>query len=241
MNAPATDLRLPHRVGLRADDFLLLREHGAFTKFCRPELLEGELWGIPLDGEGNQPESDASIPILLTVENFALLGVSGSLAGLSKTELIEGVVYRMSPQYRRHGYVKDELAYRLRRALEEIGSDLHVATEQSVRLDDHNEPQPDIVLTREPRGDGPIPLESVALVIEVSVSTLEFDLGEKEPLYARSGIPEYWVIDLNENRALMHEQPSADGYDGQLDILLGEVLHSSSIEGLSVATDGLLD
>jgi Uma2 family endonuclease len=241
MNAPATDLRLPHRVGLVADDFLMLRERGAFAGFCRAELLEGELWGIPLGADGEIPESDASVPMPLTVADYALLNSAGSLAGLPKTELIEGVLYRMSPQYRRHGYVKDELAYRLRRALEEIGSDLHVATEQSVRLDDHNEPQPDIVLTREPRGDGPIPLESVALVIEVSVTTLDFDLGEKEPLYARSGIPEYWVIDLNENRALMHEFPEADGYRGQLDILLGEALHASSIEGLSVATDGLLD
>jgi Uma2 family endonuclease len=101
-------------------------------------------------------------------------------------------------------------------------------------------PEPDITLTSY-RGEGAVPVETVALVLEVSDTTLDNDLGRKSDLYATAGVPEYWVIDLTENRALLHEHPSADGYLGQADILLGEVLHSATIEGLSVETAGLID
>ena len=74
---------------------------------------------------------------------------------------------------------------------------LRVATEQSVAIDAFNEPQPDIILTAEPKGDGPIPLMSVAMLVEVSASTLTFDLTDKTRIYARAGIMEYWVVDAN--------------------------------------------
>ena len=52
---------------------------------------------------------------------------------------------------------------------------------------------------------------------------------------------EYWVVDLNENRVLLHANPRGDGsgYDGQLDVLFGETLYSVAIEGLAVETSGL--
>ena len=86
-----------------------------------------------------------------------------------------------------------------------------------------------------------MPVETVALIVEVSDTTLDTDLGRKADLYAAAGVAEYWVIDLNENRALMHEFPEADGYRGQLDILLGEVLTSATVEGLSVESGRLID
>jgi Uma2 family endonuclease len=49
-------------------------------------------------------------------------------------------------------------------------------------------------------------------VIEVSDSTLAFDLGPKARLYARAGIPEYWVFDIGERRLIVHRDPRAGGY-----------------------------
>ncbi|MBX9898251.1 MAG: Uma2 family endonuclease [Qipengyuania sp.] len=176
----------------------------------------------------------------LTVEEFLLLDREGAF-GDRRTELIAGDIYYMSPQFRPHGFAKDELAYRLRRALEAMGSDIRVATEQSVDFGPHSEPQPDIILTSEPQGEGAIPGSSVLLIVEVSVTTLEFDLGVKADLYADAGVPEYWVIDVNENRVLMHANPRADGsgYDGQLDVPFGAPLHAAMIEGLTVESAGL--
>lgn len=176
----------------------------------------------------------------LTVEEFLLLDREGAF-GDRRTELVAGDIYYMSPQFRPHGFAKDELAYRLRRALEAMGSATRVATEQSVGLDTHNQPMPDIILTTEPQGEGAIPGWSVQLIVEVATTTLDFDLGVKADLYAGAGVPEYWVVDLNENRVLMHANPRPDGsgYDGQLDVPFGAPLHAATIEGLTVESAGL--
>ncbi len=161
--------------------------------------------------------------------------------GDRRTELVAGDIHCMSPQFRPHGFAKDEMAYRLRRALEAMGSGIHVATEQSVDFDANSQPMPGIILTSEPRGEGAIPGSSVLLIVEVSSTTLDFDLGVKADLYADAGVPEYWVVDLNDKRVLMHANPRTDGsgYDGQLDVPFGEPLHAATIQGLTVETAGL--
>ena len=77
--------------------------------------------------------------------------------------------------------------------------------------------------------------------VEVATTTLDFDLGVKADLYAGAGVPEYWVVDVNENRVLMHANPRPDGsgYDGQLDVPFGAPLHAATIEGLTVESAGL--
>lgn len=80
---------------------------------------------------------------------------------------------------------------------------------------DHNEPEPDVAVTRLPVNDyfarhpGP---EDLPFVAEVSDSTLRFDRLTKAALYALAGIQECWVLDLNGRRLLVHRQPAADGY-----------------------------
>jgi|SRR5215217_1471772 len=237
MNIEAA-IERPRPIKLTVDDFLLLRKSGAFVSYSKSELLEGELWGVPVQDE-DEPESDASYPIKLRIADYERLCDAGAFASQRRTELINGLVYRMNPQYRPHGYAKDELAYRLRTALEAMGSDLHVATEQSVVLAPHNEPEPDIILTTAPRGPGAIPGESVALLIEISASTAQFDLTEKAPAYAGSGIPEYWVVDLNARLVHQMWQPKGTDYAEQHEVPLGEPIEAATIHGLAVQTDGL--
>lgn len=183
----------------------------------------------------NQPQ-----PVRFTVEEFIRLDATGVFDRYSKTELIEGEIVCMNAQWSPHARIKTDLTFELGMKLRELGLKLRPQIEVSVRLSDDSLPEPDIVLTIY-RGKGAVPAETVALVVEVSDSTLDIDLGRKADLYAAAGIPEYWVIDLNENRALLHEHPSAEGYLGQADVLLGETLHSATIDGLSVETKGLLD
>ncbi|UVO53252.1 Uma2 family endonuclease [Sphingomonas sp. SUN039] len=186
------------------------------------------------------PPTATAEPFRFTVDQFIALHEQGLFDDYAKSELIEGEIVVMNAQWSRHARVKTDLAFELGKALRDMGSPLRPQVEVSIRLSDGSLPEPDITLT-DYRGDGAVPLAHVALVIEVSDSTLETDLGRKSDLYAAAGIAEYWVIDLNENRALMHENPDADGYHGQLDVLLGERLVSATIEGLEVDTETLLD
>lgn len=228
----------PKPVLLTVHDFQLLRGFGTLDAYWKVELIDGELWGTLAD-DGDEPETDAVTPIALTIEQYSLLARSEAFLHVPKTELIDGLVYAMSPQHRPHGFVKDELAYRLRRALEAMDSPLRIATEQSVALGRNNQPQPDIILTSEPRGDGAIPGASIALIVEVADSTAAFDLKRKRSIYAAAGIPEYWVVDVNK-RTVRRLWDLQDGqYEERSDHRFGDSIAAATLEGLAIGTDGI--
>lgn len=182
----------------------------------------------------------ASAPFRFTVDQFLALCDQGLFDDYAKTELIEGEIVVMNAQHSRHARVKSRLARRIGNALEQLGSPLEPQIEASVRMTDGSLPEPDIVWTSY-RETGVVPVETVALLIEVSDTTLDTDLGRKADLYAKAGVPNYWVIDLNEDRVLCHAHPRPNdwGYDGQLDAEFGTTLYSATVEGLPVETVGL--
>lgn len=175
----------------------------------------------------------------LRVEDFELLADSGAFADHGKTELIDGDIYYMNAQWSRHSRVKTRLALALMIRLAEIGSDLEVLAEVSMRAADDSMPEPDIVLTRY-RGDRAIPAETVALVIEIADTTLDTDLGRKVGLYAAAGVPEYWVVDVHDGRVVQYDGPDGQGYGRRSEVPLGQAIASTTIEGLGVETAGLV-
>ena len=77
-----------------------------------------------------------------------------------------------------------------------------------------SEPEPDITILNRPAdqlGRNPMP-EDIVLLIEVSNTTLDHDLGAKAQLYSRAGIADYWVVDIKGRRIHRHRAPQADGY-----------------------------
>jgi Uma2 family endonuclease len=78
-----------------------------------------------------------------------------------------------------------------------------------------NEPEPDIVVRERPPVGiptrNPQPHE-LSLVVEVSDSSLRFDVTVKARLYARAGIVEFWVLDVAGRRLIVHREPSPAGY-----------------------------
>lgn len=173
----------------------------------------------------------------LTVEDFLRLDETG-VFGTNRTELLDGDIIIMNAEYRPLGRIAGELGYRLRRALEEIGSDLYVMG-ASVALSENDMPLPDLVLTREPEGQGPIPLSSVALIVEVSSSTLARDMRDKVAIYASARVPEYWVVDVNGRIIHRFSKPSADGYRKHDEIAFGEPLTAVTIAALTIETTEL--
>ncbi len=182
----------------------------------------------------NEPQA-----VKLTVADYEMLDQAGAFAQYRKTELLDGEIVGMNSQFRPHAYAKSRLARRLDRALEAIKSHLEVITEASVVMAPVDEPQPDIVLTNAPLDKGPIPLESVALVIEVSDSTAAFDLGKKAAIYARHAIAEYWVVELQAGQIHQFWSPSGTEYGEHKAILIGDTITSITIANLSIATDGV--
>lgn len=196
--------------------------------------------GMGMDMSYEQALNTSPEPIKLTVRDYLLLHEAGALSQYPKTELVNGAIVAMSPQHRRHGFAKEELRHRLRLALEALGSELYVWTEVSVDMSPVSMPQPDITVSTEAKGVGPITAGSVALIAEIADSTVDWDIGEKAAIYAEQGVPEYWVVDLQNEIVHRHIEPRADGYISVDTINLGQPLASVTLPSLEVATDNLI-
>lgn len=93
-----------------------------------------------------------------------------------------------------------------------------------------SEPEPDVVVLTRPIPElahRPRPAD-LRLVAEVSNSTLSFDLTVKASLYARAAIPEYWVLDLDARRVIVHRQPLDGRYQE-----IAAYLHDESVATLA--------
>lgn len=148
----------------------------------------------------------------LTVEEYHRMGEAGVLAPDARVELIEGEVIDMAPIGSRHASAVNRLA---RVFFAAVGDRAIVQVQGPVRLSDRSEPEPDFALLR-PRPDYyrdalPNPAD-VLLLIEVADSTQRYDRTVKAPLYARHGIPELWVIDLENALVHFYRRPEGDAY-----------------------------
>lgn len=152
------------------------------------------------------------------------MGEVGILGKGARVELIEGEIIDMAPIGSPHAGMVRWLTQWLSRQVTNLAI---VSVQNPVVLGTHSEPEPDVALLR-PREDfystSHPASEDVLLIIEISDTALHYDREVKVPLYARHGIPEVWLIDL-ENRAVeIYRQPGQGGY--------GQVLHPESHENI---------
>lgn len=137
---------------------------------------------------------------------------AGILTENDRVELLDGEIVLMTPTGNRHQSSVDGHGEMFTLRLQ---GRANVRVQGPVRLDDDNEPEPDVMLLRR-RDDyyatghpGP---DDVLLLIEVADSTLDFDRNEKLPLYAHADIPEVWIANLQDRRVESYTDPTEDGY-----------------------------
>jgi Uma2 family endonuclease len=106
-----------------------------------------------------------------------------------RVELIRGMVLTMSPIGPAHADPIDVLTRRLVLAM---GDRAVVRVQQPFAASDDSEPEPDLALVPPGRYAADHPRQA-RLVIEVAQSSLTYDRETKAPLYAESGVPEYWT------------------------------------------------
>lgn len=122
-----------------------------------------------------------------------------------RLELLGGHLMVCEPQGSLHG-VAIELADSALRAA--LGPGWRVRVQLPVALDDESEPEPDLtVVAGDPRDGRQQHPSRPALVIEVAQSTLLFDRETKGHLYARAGLPEYWIVNLVDGVLEVHRDP----------------------------------
>ena len=149
----------------------------------------------------------------LDVDAYHAMGEAGILPYGARMELIDGEIIDMAPIGQDHAATVDWLTERLVLTCQ---GRVIVRVQNPVRLDRYNEPEPDFAILRrrddfyrtgERAGPG-----DVLLLIEVADSSLRFDRTVKLPLYARAGIPEYWIVDLKARKLDAYREPGPEGY-----------------------------
>ena len=145
---------------------------------------------------------------LWTVKEYYRAADAGVFRPDEKLELINGeVIRKASPQGSKHA---TSLEYMADAQATAFGSAGHVRHQLPLGLSADSEPEPDIAVIRGQRREyedhhpGP---GDVLLVVEVADKTLAFERGRKAALYAAAGIPEYWVVNLRQQRVEVHRDP----------------------------------
>jgi Uma2 family endonuclease len=126
-------------------------------------------------------------------------------------ELLDGGLYRMAPQGWQHWSVTDRLRRHLERVWLRAGQEQYLVTTHSPLVaGDMSEPEPDLyVYDADVEGQRCLP-DFAHLVVEVAHSSQDRDLVRKPAIYASSGFPEYWVIDLPRREVVVHRDPRPD-------------------------------
>ncbi len=178
--------------------------------------------------------------LLFTVDDYYRMADAGILAEDDPVELIEGEIIRMSPPGSPHASRVNRLNRLLTPKLSEKAI---VAVQNPVHLNDLSEPEPDLAVLR-PREDfyderHPTP-EDVLLLIEVSRSSLEYDHKVKLPLYARHGIPEFWVVNLPDAVVEVYRDPKGGAYSDRQDFRRGESMAPFAFPDLRLKVEEIL-
>ena len=135
---------------------------------------------------------------------------AGAFEPDAKLELIDGNLHAMTPEGSRHALGMDLVADRLRGV---FGPGFYVRIQHPLAADDYSEPEPDVAVVTGPMRDyRDAHPTSAVLVVEVSHESLRHDRTIKQRLYARCGIPEYWILALPESRLEVYRDPAGDGY-----------------------------
>jgi Uma2 family endonuclease len=179
---------------------------------------------------------------LFTVGEYHRMVHAGILRESDRLELIDGEIIQMSPIGPWHWISVARATALLIKKLDERAV---VSIQGPVRLDDWSEPQPDAAVFK-PRKDfyagkagGPDPGD-VLLIVEMADSSLSYDQNQKRSRYARSKLPEYWIVDLNHECLLVFRSPRGDGYETALTLQRGETIAPLAFPDVAIAVDDLL-
>lgn len=175
-----------------------------------------------------------------SVDEFHRMAAAGIFSEDDRVELLDGEVVLMTPIGSRHAACVNRLNHWFVRA---VGGRAIVAVQNPVRLGDHSEPQPDVVLLK-PRADfyatahpGP---EDVLLVVEVSESSSAVDREVKAPLYGRHGVAELWLVDLAAGHLEVCRAPTPAGYQETRVYRRGEAVAPQALPDLAMAVAEIL-
>jgi Uma2 family endonuclease len=177
--------------------------------------------------------------MLFTIDRYQKMVATGVLTRDDHVELIDGEILETAPVTPQYASVTSRVCRQLILAL---GDAATVGVRHPMDLGQFSEPQPDLLVLK-PRPDGYSSghpqVEDVLLLIEIADSSLAFDSGKKRDLYARSGVSEYWIMDLNSRRTLVFLSPADGAFQRTREYLSRDCVSPVAIPKLKVDVNDL--
>jgi len=170
----------------------------------------------------------------LSVDDYHKLGEAGILDEDSRVELIEGELIDMAPIGVSHMTVVNRLNRLLVQAVGDLGV---VSVQNPVSFPPHSEPQPDVTVLRAgmDRVEAGLPGPAdVLLLIEVSDTTVAYDRGTKLRLYARVGVAEYWLVNLQSGSVEVYRGATSHGYLQTMEVRPGDIVRPLSLPAVEI-------
>jgi Uma2 family endonuclease len=165
----------------------------------------------------NVPNSDLTLELKVkrwSVAEYHRISELGILDADGRTELIEGEILLMAAKVTAHTITLRLLASLLDEIFDR-DTTVSIITQDPIQLNDLSEPEPDLVIVKgtilDYASNHPCP-EDIYLVVEVADSTLRQDCQVKDKHYARAGIVEYWVVDIQNRQLNIFRNPTETGY-----------------------------
>jgi Uma2 family endonuclease len=117
-----------------------------------------------------------------------------------------------------------------------------VSPQNPVWLDEMSEPEPDIVLVpwRRKAGESHPQPSDVFLIVEVADSSLRYDRRDKMRAYARVGIREFWILNLEENVMEVFRTPTGESYADTARVEAGETLSPLAFPDVALSIDEII-
>ena len=176
----------------------------------------------------------------ITVEEYDLMIQNGVFDEDDQVELLNGAIVEKMPKGPSHATFNDIIATRF---IQKLGDKVCVRNQNPVWLDEFSEPEPDVALVEPPfekyfKGH-PTPNE-IYLILEVSDSTLGYDRITKGDAYARAGIRQYIVLNVQEKLLEDYREPSADGFQSKQTYRAGQQFNLVVFPDVLLSVDDFL-
>jgi Uma2 family endonuclease len=174
---------------------------------------------------------------LFTIEEYERMAETGILTWEDRVELIEGEIVEMSPIGNAHAAFVANLVHLL---VNGVGDRARVWVQGPVRVPPRSKPQPDLALLR-PRSyvRAGATAKDALLVIEVADTSLRYDRTVKLRLYARAGIPEYWIVNATAETLEVYRSPSGERYADLQHPARGETIAPLAFPDATISIDAI--
>ncbi len=171
-------------------------------------------------------------------EQYEQMVAAGIFGPEDRIELLDGEIIEMAPQKSRHATAIRLLEESLRRI---FGPGHDIRAQLPLALDARSEPEPDIaVVAGSPRDYRDAHPDTALLVVEVADLSLAYDRTRKLAAYARAGIPEYWILDLNGETLEVCRRPLGETYGERRILGRGDSVSPLAGKGASIAIEDIL-